>query len=355
MQLFLTPLRLSQCLRYCYFSTLLILATCVRPALVVAEEPSPESFRDSDPADFGIVIRLSEQLFQKPGQDVARVSQVRETVLGVHNVGTANVSGTLIPDFRPKQDGIAMDLVFSGTSVSRTVGRQRSARIHSTTSTRVVVRTPVNFELESGFTSGPSVAEASLLSGRRCIGTDAHGLRGLIVRRVARRRIREQQYQIQVASERATGHRVAEETELEVRERLRVWNSHWEPLRQIIVAQPWYSEDRDVHYASDEKHLLLYIEGDPSRSDGDLPRERTIRFPPKTLPPAKAGGLVDVVIYDDPSQKAKVAAVLALVEAMIDEYTANQPIADRVSFETSVGRNWTMLSVGTEEASGKAD
>ncbi|MEW4531503.1 hypothetical protein [Maioricimonas sp. JC845] len=355
MRLFATPVRLSHCFQCCCFWSLLILATCARPAEVVAEEPSSESFPDSDPADFGLVIRLSENLFHISGHEVSRTTQVRQRIVGVSNVGTAEVSGTLIPDFRPKKDGIAMDLVFTGTSVSRTVGRQRSARVHSTASTRVVVRTPINFKLESGFSSGPSVAQASLVSACRCVSTDAGGLRGLIVRRVAHRRIREQQHQIQVECERATRHDVAAETELEVRERIGTWNSHWEPLCQIIAAQPWYREDRDVHYASDEKHLILYIEKDLDTADGNPVRARTIPFPPKTLPPARAGGLVDVIFYEDPLQKEKVAVVLELIEAMIDQYTANQPIADRISFETSEGRDWTMLSIGIEEAIEEAE
>lgn len=105
-----------------------------------------------------------------------------------------------------------------------------------------------------------------------------------------------------------------------------------------------------MHYASDEKHLILYIEKDLDTADGNPVRARTIPFPPKTLPPARAGGLVDVIFYEDPLQKEKVAVVLELIEAMIDQYTANQPIADRISFETSEGRDWTMLSIGIEEA-----
>src|SRR5690606_941560 len=73
--------------------------------------------------------------------------------------------------------------------------------------------------------------------------------------------------------------------------------------------------------------------------------EELIIFPPATLPPAVPGGLVDVIFYEDPADKIKVTLLLQVIEAFINEYTAELPIADRLSFDTTEGPDWVRLSV----------
>ena len=57
-----------------------------------------------------------------------------------------------------------------------------------------------------------------------------------------------------------------------------------------------------------------------------------------------------MIFYEDPADKIKVALLLQVIEAFINEYTAELPIADRLSFETTEGPNWVKLSVSQASA-----
>ena len=336
----------------------LCLAVLVSTTAAVAdvpptEQPTPLSAPDqTQPAVFGIVIRLSEDVFRSPDRFVSRTTPVTQTIVGVRNSGTAHVSGELLPDFRTKENGARMDLVFQGTSVSRTVGRERAARIHTQTTTNVWVAMPVTFELETGFVAGTPRSHAAVAAMCHQVGADACGLRALIVRQVARNRIARQQHQIRYESAEHTRRRVASEIREELATEIERLNAQLDPWREFLLAQPWYSADRQIDYSSDERHLILTIRGDSPPRVPEPSADELIVFPPSQLPPAVPGGLVDVIFYEDPADKSKVALLLKVVEAFVDEYTADLPIADRLSFETTDGPDWVKLSVSQDVTPG---
>jgi hypothetical protein len=304
----------------------------------------------AQPAIFGIVIRLSESIFRSPNRFVSRTTPVNQTIAGLRNSGTAHVNGELLPDFRTKRDGVRMDLVFRGTSVSQTVGRQRGARIHTRTTTGVEVATPLTFELQTGFVAGIPRSRAAVAAMSHQVEVEACGLRALIIRRVARNRIARQQHQIRYESAEHTRRRIASEVGDELTTEVERLNTQLDPWRQFLLAQPWYASDRKIDYSSDEQHLILTIRGDSPPRAAEPSADELIVFPPSELPPAVPGGLVDVIFYEDPADKSKVALLLKVIETFINESTADLPIAERLSFETTDGPNWVKLSISQDSA-----
>jgi hypothetical protein len=320
---------------------------------LAAPQAPPNAAESAQPAIFGIVIRLSEDVFRSPDRFVSRTTPVTQTIAGLRNSGTAHVKGELLPDLRTKQDGVRMDLVFQGTSVSQTVGRERGARIHTRTTTNVEVATPVTFELQTGFVAGTPRSHAAVAAMCHQVGAEVGGLRGLIVRRVARNRIARQQHQIRYESAELTRRRVAGDAHAEVATEVERLNTQLDPWRRFLLAQPWYAADRKIEYSSDERHLILTIRGDSHPRAPEPSADELIVFPPSELPPAVPGGLVDVIFYEDPADKEKVKLLLKVVEAFIKEYTADLPISDRLSLETFDGPNWVKLSVSQDSTSGQ--
>src|SRR5690606_10729667 len=139
--------------------------------------------------------------------------------------------------------------------------------------------------------------------------------------------------------------RIASETRQEVERELARLNAQLEPWRQFLLTQAWYRADRKIEYSSDERHLILTVRGDPLPRAPEPEADEMIIFPPKALPPAVPGGLVDVIFYEDPADRIKVTLLLQVIEAFINEYTAELPIADRLSFDTTEGPDWVRLSV----------
>ena len=281
---------------------------------------------------------------------MSRTTPVREMVAGACSVGTADTTGQLTVDFKPKSDGIAMNLIFQGTSVSQTVVRQSSARISSTTSTQVMVSTPIDFDPASGFRSGQALSDAKVVNVCRNVAAEKRGLRGLIVRRAAKKQLAEKQHEIRHACEQSTRKQVATDTKSEVDKQLERWNQQWATLRQMLGGQAWYREDSNTFLASDENHVHVFIRAAADDMDETTAAGPPIPFPPKQLPAAERGSLFEIIFYEDKQTKQELAALLSLVEAMIRQQTADLPISDRLSIDTIEGKNWVKLSV-TKDAS----
>ncbi len=312
---------------------------------------APEPVRLPAASDFGIVIRLSETLLQPKEPSVSRTTPVREMVAGACSVGTADTTGQLTVDFKPKSDGIAMNLIFQGTSVSQTVVRQSSARISSKTSTRVMVSTPVDFHPASGFRSGRALSDAEVVKVCRNVVAEKRGLRGLVVRRAAKKKLAEKQHEIRHACEQSARKQVATDTKSEVDRQLERWNQQWATMRQMLGGQAWYREDSNTFLTSDEHHVHVFIRAAADGLDDSTAAGPPIPFPPKQLPAAEQGSLFEIIFYEDKQTKQDLAALLSLVEATIRQHMADLPISDSLSIDTIEGTRWVKLSVTKNDSS----
>jgi hypothetical protein len=257
-------------------------------------------------------------------------------------VGTARTVGNLIPDFKPKRDGMAMRLIFAGTTTSRTVGRKRLAQIVGRTTTEFRVATPIVFDLKDGFSSGRPSVKATIIRSCQNVRTRNAGLLAPFVRAAARQNLRRQRCQIRREGEALTRRRMAAESDQRVGQHLEVWNKQWAVVRKLLLDQPWYREESLIQLASHEDHVVLEISDAAPQETGTSPSRA---MPSIELPARKSSSLLDVIICDEEKKVAGASIIVKFVEQIIEQRRAVLSNPERVSFETQKGTGWVMLSV----------
>lgn len=149
-----------------------------------------------------VVLRISEELLERLiATDIQQETDVDRCVLGTHAVGSAYTEGYADVDPKPDRDDAAFRVEVSGTSTSRTRGRNGPAIIHSRTSTKWEVAKVIRFD-EGRFVTTPGVIDIETTLTPLGVDASVPGIRGLVTRRVARKR---------VAESRPTAERLAEE------------------------------------------------------------------------------------------------------------------------------------------------
>lgn len=135
-----------------------------------------------------MILRVSERyLEQLFARDINKQTPVTRVVLGTQARGQAHTVGRADVDTKPATNDAAFDVKISGTTHSRTVGRNGPAIIHSCSVTRWTARKVVRFDGDE-FTTTP----ATIISDTQIYpqGADSvlPGIRGRIVSRIASRR-----------------------------------------------------------------------------------------------------------------------------------------------------------------------
>ena len=91
-----------------------------------------------------IKLRVSEQLLSRRfSQPVSEPITINEIILGTHIRGNGLTTGTISTDIVPCETSARIDIVFRGTTTTRTVGRQKPVTIHSTGTTILEARKPL--------------------------------------------------------------------------------------------------------------------------------------------------------------------------------------------------------------------
>jgi hypothetical protein len=138
------------------------------------------------------VLRISDELLDRMlAKDIDTNTPVDRCVLGTRAVGSAITKGHADVDPKPDPEEAAFRVLVTGSSNSRTVGRNGPAIIRSRTSTMWQVEKVVRFD-KGKFITEPGVVRGSQTHMTPLgVGASVPGLRGMVVRRVARRRVEE--------------------------------------------------------------------------------------------------------------------------------------------------------------------
>jgi hypothetical protein len=133
-----------------------------------------------------VVLRLSEDLFTSfVDRDVDELTPVQDVILQTPVVGTARTTGRPWVDLVPHDSQAAFEVVFEGTTVSRTVGRNGPAVIYSRTTTQFRATKQVLFDPGRGFYALPAEVQANTQLVTEGIGTTT---RCRLISRLVRRR-----------------------------------------------------------------------------------------------------------------------------------------------------------------------
>lgn len=184
-----------------------------------------------------VILRISEELLERLlARDIQQETSVDRCVLGTHAVGTAYTEGSADVDPKPDKDDAAFRVVVDGTSDSRTVGRNGPAIIRSRTSTTWEVTKVIRFD-EGKFVTSPGVIESDTTLTPLGVGTDVRGLRGLLTRRIARKRVGESHAQAQRLAEEHTRERILAQVDESIDDRIAQLNGRIQsrPVLEVLL------------------------------------------------------------------------------------------------------------------------
>lgn len=135
-------------------------------------------------------------------REVDRTTRVVDCILGTAIRGTGHTVGTVEVQLVPNPRQAAFDAVFRGVTHSRTLGSNRSARIHTRGRTEMVAHKRMVFDPGVGLTALPTRTRARTRTTITGIGSTAPGLRGRLVTRIARRKAGQSQGQAEAIGSR---------------------------------------------------------------------------------------------------------------------------------------------------------
>jgi hypothetical protein len=153
----------------------------------------------SDPAPY-VWIRASRDYIAKyVEREVDRERPASDEIMGIHFRGTSRTAGRTRLVLHPNENGAAAELIFEGTIVSKTIGRQGPATLHFDSNSTFRARKPFTIT-ETGISTSSAEAEAPTRLTPTAIRTELPGLRDQIVKRIAQRRISESQAEANAAA-----------------------------------------------------------------------------------------------------------------------------------------------------------
>lgn len=168
-----------------------IVSVCsVQPQQIAADDavyPAP----DATPSHL-VVVRLTEEWFtSRIDRQIDEQTPVDQVILDVRVRGTARTVGQPRVELRRDPDNAALQVVLSGTTVSRTVGRKGPAIIHSRSETKFSATKQIVFTAGKGFTALPAEIQADTRTTTDKVESTRGGFIGRLVQRRAWKKIEE--------------------------------------------------------------------------------------------------------------------------------------------------------------------
>lgn len=243
---------------------------------------------------FPLIFRVGEESFNEGRGPTEEHSQVETCVLGTQNRGHAVVHGQALVDLADSPKHVSLQLTFQGKSTSHTQGSQGPVTIHSTTVSQFDCATVIQFDEEGGFTAGQSNVAVEILSMQRRIATASGGLRGRIIRSVAKKRIAEKEGQIRKVALDTTRQRLSESMDRRVEARTAAWNAHWNQLREALREQRWYVDLPRPFFASSDHEVLVMLALDPAAAT----QATAVGINAGALPPRRPQATADLLIHE---------------------------------------------------------
>jgi hypothetical protein len=158
-----------------------------------------EQATNSDPAPY-VWIRASRDYLAKYVEcEVDREKPASDEIMGIHFRGTSRTAGRTRLALHANENGASAELIFEGTIVSKTIGREGPATLHFDSNSTFRARKPFTIT-ESGISTSPAEAEAPTRLTPTDIRTELPGLLNPIVKRIAHRRVAESQAKANAAA-----------------------------------------------------------------------------------------------------------------------------------------------------------
>jgi len=219
------------------------------PLLPAAEKPTG----DQDPSTRIVVIRIPQKLINTYlSPTVEEETPVSLVVLGANVNGNARVNGELLLDTKPDNQ---VRLLFRGTALARTTGREGPAIIHSTARTTFTATKQLIFTTE-GVETGDTQVTVDVDRQVQSIQSTAPGLRGRLVKNVANRRLQRLAPQIDAVAHRNAEQRIRHSFDQRVEQLVQSANDNrnvWGLFGELLAT----ASERDVKVTTTEDCLQL--------------------------------------------------------------------------------------------------
>lgn len=243
----------------------------------------------SPPATPPVIIRVSEDLFNS-GSEIESTSDVDSCILGIRNLGEADVIANTSIEFVPASDAAHLKIRFRGHFTADTRGRKGPAIIQSQSTMRFDLHMSATFDREDGFVAGDPDGDVIPTESRRTVSSTLPGLRGRIVKNVARRRMAETKHQVEQICIANAREQLIVEMERRVKKQLEQANQRLVNLKARLKEQPWYDEVPTLNFTSEEGYLVIQVIGsdvDPDSIDFQLPSD---------LPAPNSGAMSELLL-----------------------------------------------------------
>lgn len=207
-----------------------------------------------------VILRISDELLDRLlATDVDTETRVDRCVLGTRAIGSASTEGHADVDPKPDPLDASFRVTVQGVSNSRTVGRNGPAVIHSYTSTEWQVDKVIRFD-DGKFVAEPGVVAASRTRMTPLgVGASVPGLRGMLVRRIAGRRVQESRAAAERISGEHTRGRVLGEVDAAIDERIAQLNSQIASRPVLDSLLPLLDTGAARLYTSDDCIHLAFL------------------------------------------------------------------------------------------------
>ena len=218
-----------------------------------------------------IVVQLSRELFE-PLVDKAidRTTPVTDVILGTPVRGWARTTGQPQLDLLDDPDSAAFVVTIRGANVTRTVGQNGPAIIHSRADTRFGATKRITYQPGKGFVAEPTLINVVTRTATEGIGSTRRGLIGRIVRRRASREVSELRPTIDAIARQRAETRISRGMDNFLEQRLAKVNKNADLREAIALA---LGGDGDASFACCTKGgcVFLAISDSPGEPMAELP------------------------------------------------------------------------------------
>jgi hypothetical protein len=197
-----------------------MMAAAISPAFG-EDGSSLEAFSPTRLPAHRLVVRVSDAMLASYlGREIDQQVAVQDVILGTAVSGSAQISGEPRVKLLDRTDGAAFHVEFRGTAVSRTVGRNGPAIIHSRSVTHFVAIKQIVYEPGKGFAGLPVQVSAQTQCYTEGIDSTRRGLIGRVVRRKAAEQVAENKALTTEIARQKAQHQIARAFERHMDERL---------------------------------------------------------------------------------------------------------------------------------------
>jgi len=191
-----------------------------------ADGTSFEAFTPAPVPAHRLVFRVSDAMLASYlAREVRQQVSVQDVILGTTVNGSAQIEAQSCVTLLERPENAAFQVEFRGTAVSRTVGRNGPAIIHSRSVTHFTATKQIVYETGKGFSGGPVQVSARTQNFTEGIGSTRRGLIGRIVRRKAAEQIAAQKALTTEIARTKSARRIAAAFEQQMGERIAHLNS----------------------------------------------------------------------------------------------------------------------------------